>query len=113
MARDTFSEEWLPNIGHSVSYKPNATPVNYGDGYELRLSNGLNTRPEIWSVTFSSNYAKIKEINAFLKSQNAVKSFFWRSPDNEVITVVCRDWAISTDEGVKSISTKFEQVFES
>lgn len=112
MAKDTFSEGWLPNIGHSVEFKPDVNPVKFGDGYEVRMSNGLNDKPEIWTLTFSSNYAKIKLINAFLKSQGAVRSFFWRSPHDEVITVVCRSWSISTDEGVKTLSTKFEQVFE-
>jgi len=112
MAKDTFGEGWLPTIGHSVAYKPNVNPIKFGDNYEVRVPSGINNRPEIWSVSFTYNYATTAEILAFLASQNAYKSFFWRSPHNQTITVVCRDWSVSTDEGVKTITAKFEQVFE-
>ena len=42
----TFS--YTASIGASVSYSPKVRTTQFGDGYELRLAYGLNTRAEVW-----------------------------------------------------------------
>lgn len=112
MAKDTFSEAWLPNIAHNLARKPDVNQIKFGDNYEVRVATGLNNQPEVWTLTFTYNYAKLLQLDAFLIAQGGVNSFFWRTPHNKTITCVCREWSIANDEGIKTLSAKFEQVFE-
>ena len=55
--------------------------VRFGDGYEQRLTFGLNQNPKVWSLTFEVSETDADTIETFLDaraSDNA--SFDWQPP---------------------------------
>jgi len=105
---------FIPTVGAAVDYKPNVRSVRFGDGYEQRLSFGINTRPEIWTLEFRGcTSAKAEQIDGFLKERNASQSFDWTSPAGTSGKFICRSWSRSFDEpNVETIRAQFEQVFD-
>ena len=69
---------WVPSYCSAVTTKPNVNVSKYGDGYEQRVSIGLNSNPRQGQVTFSSRpNATADAIEAFLLAQGAAESFDW------------------------------------
>lgn len=57
-----------------------------GDGYEQRVTDGLNPYLPTWSVNFTKrSETEAKAIHAWLRANNAgVTAFDWTSPDGTV-----------------------------
>jgi phage-related protein len=108
----TFS--YTASIGASVSYSPKVRTTQFGDGYELRLAYGLNTRAEVWDLTFNGkSTSDADDIDDFLKARNSVEAFDWTSPSGTVGKFVCRSWSRTIDEpNVETLTARFEQVFD-
>lgn len=109
----TFNPLWLPDYGANRSKKPRVKRVEFGDGYEQRVADGINTVKEEWSLTFSAKNTKIDEIDTFLSEQKAVYSFWWTSPKGKKMAVVCDEWDIGVDNwDWQRLSCTFRQVME-
>lgn len=106
---------WTPDFGGNRDTEPRVTRVQFGDGYEQRVPNGLNTMPAKFNLTFENREeAEKNQIIAFLKARAGVQNFNWTPPgETTPLKFVCRKWA---DQFVKAnrytISASFEQVFE-
>lgn len=104
---------WLPDLGADRDETPNVTQTKFGDGYESRLANGINSQPSKWTVTFTKPLAQYKEIRAFLRKCGGVKAFEWTDPEGETGKYVCRSWkSKQVNFGIFSISGTFEEVYE-
>ncbi len=112
MASQTFT--WHPDVGSQQEVRPVVRLARFGDGYEQRLRDGLNSVPEKWSVRFSGNEVEISPIRQFLKNSAGVDSFNWVTPFNETLTFVCDTWNVdrSIEGGIFTLSAEFRQVFE-
>jgi len=111
MSKPTFT--WTPDLGAQQSIKPNVTQTKFGDGYELRVAQGINTQPRTWAVTFSKGPNEMTAILDFLEARAGVEAFNWTDPFNKAGTYVCREWSANQVVfGVYSVSATFEQVFE-
>lgn len=109
----TFNPRWIPDYGASRTKKPRVKVVSFGDGYEQRVADGINTIKEEWSLTFAGSRDMIEEIDMFLSEQKSVNSFWWVSPKGKRMAVVCDDWNTSMDGwDWQRISCSFRQVFE-
>ena len=74
--RYTFA--WVPSYGSAVTTKPNVAVSKFGDGYEQRVSIGLNSNPRQWQVTFASRpNATADEIEGFLVARGRAITEFW------------------------------------
>lgn len=111
MARPTFI--WNPDTGSSKSIKPNVTVLKFGDDYEQRQSIGINRVKEEWSLTFQRSTAIIALIDDFLTQRAGVESFYWLTPRNKTIIVVCDSHDVKYDRGVGTLTCTLRQVFES
>lgn len=110
MSRPVFN--WRPAPGASRKMKPAVQPTKFGDGYELRVSPGINSNPRAWSLSFTSP-VDITPIDDFLEDRDAVESFTWTDPRGYTGVWVCREWDMKHVSGdVYSISASFEEVFE-
>jgi phage-related protein len=106
---------WTPDFRAQKQSKPTVTPIKFGDGYEQRVSNGINTNSGTFSLQFSNReVAEIDAIEAFLDARAAVESFDYTPPRSATaIKVVCREWSRVTESAtMDSLSAKFEQVFD-
>lgn len=103
-----------PDNGASADLKPNVRAIKFGDGYEQRQGNGLNTMAKVWPLTFSLRSDVEKDyIKDFLEARAGVESFTWVDIDGDTGKYVCRSWNIRKDRfNLNTITAKFEQVFE-
>ncbi len=106
---------WTPDYSAQKSIEPKVSKIQFGDGYEHRQANGLNSVLQNWSLRFENRAsAEADEIDTFLTDRAALDSFDWTPPDaGSPLKFVCRSWVRSIDHaGLYSISTAFEQVAE-
>lgn len=90
--------------------------ANFGDGYEQRARNGINTKREEWSVNFANRpAAEINLIAAYLDSKTAA-SFtltITEATGNTAMKVVCDTYNIAyIHENYHSLSATFRRVYE-
>ena len=116
----------VPDKGLSRSSSPKVRSAQFGDGYEQRLADGLNSLEETFAVTFSNRAkAEADDINAFFNTNKGVTSFDFTFPDSNsgtndstgnpvtTIKVVCSEWSQNyTDLRGSSISATFKRVYE-
>lgn len=105
---------WSPDEGSSEEIEPNVSVVKFGDGYEQRIANGINSENVAWSVTFTGDSLRVLPIRNFLRARGAIESFVWTNPLSEVGVYVCRSHRMEkVSASIYKISAKFERVYES
>lgn len=106
---------YYPTYSASKSSQPKVRTVKFGDGYEQRLTYGLNQNPKEWTLTFDVTDADATIIEAFLDAR-AVDgaSFTWTPPDTTTAyTWICQAWTREMYEFQRSkINVTFKQVYE-
>lgn len=105
-----------PAYGAQKTSNPKLRTAKFGDGYEQRVSFGLNQNPKRWDLTWQNiTEANADTIETFFNAR-AVDgaSFDWTPPD-EATTYkwVCEEWSKTIPyTGRATISATFRQVFE-
>lgn len=105
---------WAASYGSAVSTKPTVHVSKFGDGYEARVAEGINTNRRKWELTFANRpNATADAIEAFLAARGAVQAFDWVPSYGGAGKWVCREWQ-SQQSGpyTRSVSATFEEVFE-
>lgn len=105
---------WTPDFGIANDIKPDVRVTRFGDGYEQRQANGINTQRKRWSLRFSlRSDTETAAITGFLAARGAVESFDWTDIDGTAGKYVCREWNTTKDRyNLNTIATTFEQVIE-
>ena len=63
---------YTPSFEATEASKPRVSKIQYGDGYEMRATFGLNVDPKEWTLTFSERTDTERDnITTFLKPQVA------------------------------------------
>jgi len=104
-----------PDFGAKAAYKPRVRRVAFGDGYEQRQADGINTQPATWDLQFQNRTdTETATIIDFLEARGAVEAFDWTPPNEaSAIRVVCREWSKSVDRAnLNMVSAQFIEVFE-
>lgn len=106
---------YIPDFGAQVQIKPRVRAVTFGDGYQQRQSDGINTQPQVWTLQWQNrDNTEAAAIKSFLATRAGVEAFDW-TPPNEVtaIRVVCSEWSVATVKfNLNNVSATFTQVFE-
>ena len=106
---------WIPDFGASGAFKPRVRTTSFGDGYEQRVGDGINSNPAKWSVRFTQRTdAETNAITAFLEARGGTEAFSWTPPQaTDPIRGVCREWErVSDRHNLNSVSAQFAQNFE-
>ncbi|MDP3322640.1 MAG: phage tail protein [Hydrogenophaga sp.] len=104
---------WQPAYNASVTKAPRVNTAVFGDGYQQRTADGINTTLQAWQLTFQLAKTDIDAIDAFLVSKGGVASFTWTPGTGAEIKAVCREWSRNMiSPRAESLSAKFEQVIE-
>jgi len=107
--------DYRPTYSASKDSQPAIRTVKFGDGYEQRLTFGLNQNPKQWSLRFDVTDDDAGVIEAFLDARAAdAASFDWTPPDTATsYKWVCSSWSREMYEHLRSrVSVTFRQVFE-
>jgi phage-related protein len=106
---------YRPLYSANKATNPKTRTVAFGDGYEQRLSFGLNQRPVEWSLRFDLANTDADAIEAFLNARaDDGASFTWTPPESATAGQwVCDSWNRELHEFKRSrIDATFRQVFE-
>ena len=99
---------YYPKLTLRKTIKPRALIAAFGDGYEQRTADGINTQLARLDVSFSGVSATMDAIEAFLIARKATESFDWVYRTG---FYVCREWSREEHgRGLATISCGFDQV---
>lgn len=105
-----------PTYGAEKRSAPKRRVVRFGDGYEQRLTYGLNQNPKEWSLTWNNiTEANADTIETFLDARAADAAAFDWTPPGEAAAYkwICDSWSKSIPyTGRAIINATFRQVFE-
>jgi phage-related protein len=109
-----------PDKSFSNVFKPRVHLATFGDGYEQRLVDGINSIPQEFTLQFNKRTKEeVDNIIAFLESLKGATSFNFTIPDTNssgderTLRVVCDNFQQSYDYGdFYSCSAKFRRVYE-
>ena len=112
-----FSAAVPVDKGFTRQNTPRIHAVTFGDGYEQRIANGINTLDQTMNVSFSTRpKAEIDDIVAFFESLGGVSKFRMTIDDSngdETIKVVCKTWNQTwAFDNFYSLTATFERVYE-
>ena len=95
----------------ALTVKPRQRIARFGDGYEQRVTDGINAAPRTWSLSFTQPRSEAEAILAFFDAQGAA-SFDWTPPHGAPGKFVARDWSSALiGPFAMQISVSFEEVF--
>jgi phage-related protein len=86
--------------------------IAFGDGYEQRAPDGLNSDMRTRALSFSGrSAAEMASIKSFIEAQGGTLSFDYTHPGDISRKYVCKKWTIN-DAGynIVSITADFQQV---
>ena len=104
-----------PTYGLQKSSAPSFRKVQFSDGYEARLTFGLNQNPKTYNLTFEVSEADADTIETFLDARADDNAPFDFTPPGEASSskFVCETWSKSIPYlNRATIQTTFREVFE-
>ena len=105
-----------PSYGAQKRSQPKFKTVQFGDGYQTRLTYGLNQNPKEWSLEWRNiTESQADTIEDFLNARaddNA--AFDWSPPDDsDTYKWVCLSWSKTLPySNLANIQATFREVFE-
>ena len=104
-----------PAYGTVKNSAPKLRVVSLGDGYEQRITHGLNQNPKTYELLFVVSEADSDTIETFLDARAADAAPFTFTPPSESSSgkFVCQQWQKTmVTNGFVNLSCTFRQVFE-
>jgi phage-related protein len=104
-----------PTYSATKSSQPKIRTAQFGDGYQQRVTYGLNQNPKEWRLSFSVSDADADIIEAFLDARaDDADSFDWSPPgDANTYKWICPSWTRELFDFERSkVDVTFVQVFE-
>ena len=118
----TGSTYATPDKGINRTITPKTFTANFGDGYEQRVADGINSIKETYALSFATRpKAEIDDIVAFLDTKAGVTAFTLVLPDTnnttrsgeEDVKVVCRSHNVVYNyDNFYTLNVQLEKVFE-
>lgn len=104
-----------PDFGASRKSAPAVRQIKFGDGYEQRLTFGLNQSPKEWSLKWTAkSTADADAIEGFFEARAGRESFDWTPLDDaNSYKWICAEWNREYQyANIHTITATFRQVFE-
>jgi len=109
----------LPDRGLTRQSQPKVLLARFGDGYEQRLPDGINSIQETFNITFNNRTKEeIDDITGYLASLKGASAFSLTIPDSNnsgelTIKVVCDSYAQGyTYDNFYSATAVLRRVYE-
>lgn len=103
---------YIPSYSVELEVTPRVRVAKFGDGYEQRTADGLNTLPRRWSLRFVRHDSDLDAVESFLVARGGVEAFDWTPPKGAAGKWVCREWRRSlTQPNYGEITCTFEEVW--
>lgn len=103
---------YAPSYGSALDTEAKILEASFGDGYVQRAGDGINTMPQIWSLTFENlTSATADAIIAFFRSKGGATNFTWTPPGMPEAKFVCKKWKRIYPDFSQTVTATFEQDF--
>tara|TARA_R110002096_G_scaffold35077_3_gene99567 strand:+ start:3160 stop:3558 length:399 start_codon:yes stop_codon:yes gene_type:complete len=107
----TGSTYAVPDKSMTKNSTPRVLVASFGDGYEQRIADGINTLNETYSLSFANRLkADIDDIVAFLDVKKGVSSFPLILPDSNVLSDPTGPAGVGERE-VKVVTTNYSLTY--
>lgn len=105
---------YTPSFPATQNSQPRVRKFQAGDGYEQRVTFGLNFDPKEWDLQFQNRTDTERDgIKAFLEARRGVEAFDWTDPNGTAGKWVCEQWSVEQVAcNFNNIRARFRQVFE-
>jgi phage-related protein len=105
---------WDGSYGLSISHEPRISSVQFADGYEQRMADGLSSDLLSLDMSFESrSNAEATAIIHFLTSKQGYKGFYFKAPapHNILKKFRCPNWSYTINfEDNYSINASFKEI---
>lgn len=110
----------IPDRSLQQSSKPRVLTAKFGDGYEQRLADGINSIEQEFTLSFNTRPdSEIDDIVAFFDDKKGVASFDYTYPDTNAgggettVKVVCDTYDITfVNDEFSTCTAKLRRVYE-
>ena len=117
---DLGAVQRIPDKTLTRNNKPRVIKIQFGDGYEQRVQEGINNNTQNFSVSFNNRpKAEIDDIMAFLDNKAGTTAFDFTYPDTNAsgnertVKVVCEDYTQTYSfDDFYSCTATFRRVYE-
>tara|TARA_R100000231_G_scaffold107607_1_gene79615 strand:- start:577 stop:945 length:369 start_codon:yes stop_codon:yes gene_type:complete len=114
----TVGSDVAPSYAPTLSIENNVITVSLGDGYQQRLSKGVNPSRRTFTLSFKNRSTTVTtNILNFLASStggnNGAKSFTWSPPFGSTGKWICQNPQVTiVAHNLNDIELVFQEVFE-
>ena len=110
MALKTLS--WCPQPKYTVEEEPRRKVLNFGDGYQQRMVDGLNPLLRKYSVTYKLKHEEAEKFRNFMKEHGGVRAFYFKDValGGELVKVVCTKFPRSVTKTHTTFTCEFEEI---
>ena len=117
---DLGAVQRIPDKALTRNNKPRIIKIQFGDGYEQRIQEGINNINQEFAVSFTNRpKEEIDDIMAFLDNKEGTTAFDFTYPDTNAsgaertVKVVCEDYTQSYSyDDFYSCTATFRRVYE-
>ncbi|KVK77806.1 phage tail protein [Burkholderia sp. MSMB1498] len=110
MADEIFA--WSVRTGDTGQIDFKVRAASFGDGYQQRLRDGINSKRAKWPITIIGTLTEVQPILDFLDRHAGGKAFQWTSPIGVVGRYVCAGYAPRRGAGaIVTLTATFEEFF--
>lgn len=105
---------WTPSFTTNLQKKPRVQSAQFGDGYEQRMRDGINSNPRTWGIVFNGiKDADANAIMGFLDGLAGVDYFTFTDPEGVTAKYTCRDYTRSWDAyNSNTLNATFKECFD-
>ena len=115
-----FSAPVIYDKGIQMATKPRVLKAQFGDGYEMRVKDGINNTPRTWTMAFNNRpKAEIDDLYTFMNQLAEVSSAKLTVPDSnaggseETVVVILEGYSKTYNYAeYYSLSSTAREVFE-
>lgn len=104
--------DFVVDRGLTRSSKQSTMTARFGDGYQQRLLDGINTKKDEFNISFNNrSKTEIDNLTAFFDDK--IPQSFNLTIDTEVVKVVCEGYNVNfTELNIASLTSNFKRVYE-
>lgn len=113
MSLDIFT--WIPTYGAKLGVTPTLLSASYGDGYSQDMPAGINSNPEVWTLSFTLTPDEGDRCMDFFNRQGGYLRFWWTPPRyvNASKFKTTGEYAkTETNAGYVTVTATFMQCFD-
>ena len=110
MALKTLS--WCPQPKYTVEEEPRRKVLNFGNGYQQRMEDGINALLRKYSVTYKLKNSQSAAFRQFMKEHGGVRAFYFRDValNGELVKVICPKFPRQVGKVYTIFTCEFEEV---